>query len=497
MLDAWGHLSRRISELDALAGAAGLLEWDQQTYMPSGGGPARGQQAAVIGAILHERMTAPEVGGWLDALEASPLDEVQQAAVRKQRRSWRRSTLIPTRLVEELAIARSEGFAAWMKARQEDDFSAFEPKLQRLIDLAREAAERTATPQTAHLYDELLEEYDPGSRVADLAPMFQRLSAGLGELLTAVEGKAGPAPVDVELDDAGVQALSRRVIRDLGFDLKRGRLDLSEHPFTCGVSGDDVRLTMKLNRKSPFGALAGTIHECGHGMYEQGLPGHLAGTGLDKAAGMGLHESQSRFWENFIGRSLPFCRYLIPRMAGIWPDLAITPEALFGSQNRIERSLIRVHADEATYNLHIVVRFELEVAMMEGKLQAADLPAAWDAAYEKHLGLRPPSAKQGVLQDIHWSSGLLGYFPSYTIGNLYAASLAACVERDLPDLWAQVERGEFGAVLGWLRERVHQRGHTLDAPEIFRLAVGDRDPVADLLSHLWGRQGKLYGVSRG
>ncbi len=499
MLDAWSNLSRRLSELDALAGTSGLLEWDQQTGMPPGGAASRGQQAAVIGSLMHERFTAPEVGQWLGALEQSPLDAVQAAAVRKQRRNYRRATMLPTRLVEDLAIARSEGFSAWMKAREADDFGPFEKPLQRLIGLSREAAERTAGPQTAHLYDELLEEYDPGSRVAELAPMFTRLSAGLGELLAAVErrgAQAGPQAVELELDDAGVRTLSRRVIRDLGFDLSRGRLDLSEHPFTCGLSVDDVRLTMKLNRKNPLGALAGTIHECGHGMYEQGLPKHLSGTGLDKAAGMGLHESQSRFWENFIGRSLPFCAYLLPRMQGIWPDLALTPAQLFASQNRIERSLIRVHADEATYNLHIVVRFELEVAMLEGRLQAADLPAAWDAAYEKHLGVRAPSARQGVLQDIHWSSGLLGYFPSYTIGNLYAASLGACVQQEIPDLWGQVARGEFGPVLAWLREKIHQHGHTTDAPEIFKAAVGDRDPVADLLDHLWSRQGRLYGVER-
>jgi carboxypeptidase Taq len=297
-------------------------------------------------------------------------------------------------------------------------------------------------------------------------------------------------------DTDGLRRLSLRVMRDLGFDMKAGRLDLAEHPFSSGIATGDTRITTHLLPDNLLASLGAVTHEAGHGMYEQGLPAAWAGTGLNRAAGYGMHESQSRFWENFIGRSLPFCRYAVARMQGIWPDLELGAEQLYGAANRVERSLIRIFADEATYNLHIIVRFEVELGILEGALEARDLPEAWDAAYRRVVGVVSRSARDGVLQDVHWSSGLFGYFPSYTIGNLYAASLGATLQDALPDLWAQVERGEFREILGWLRKHIHARGAYADAPEILRAAVGDRDPVEDLVAHLWRRQGAVYGVSR-
>ena len=241
-----------------------------------------------------------------------------------------------------------------------------------------------------------------------------------------------------------------------------------------------------------MGGLTGTIHEAGHGMYEQGLPAAHAGTGVCTAAGMGLHESQSRFWENVIGRSLPFFQWLVPLIKEQWPDDAITPDQWYGHANRVERSFIRVQADEATYNLHIIIRFELELKLLTGALDIADLPEAWNKAYSDLLGITPSSPNEGVLQDVHWSNGLFGYFPSYTIGNLYAASFRFQMEEDVPDLWERITTGDFSPALTWLREKVHQHGHILDAPDIFSNAVGDRDPVADLMTHLRGRQGSLY-----
>ena len=472
-----------------------MLEWDQQTYMPSEGGAPRGGHSEVLSRLQHERWTAPEVGGWLGALPEAGSDEVQQAAVRNARRRYERSTRLPARLVGELALARAEGFSAWIKAKEADDFEPFAAPLQRLIDLVREQAERLGA--AAHPYDALLEEYDPGATVAELSPMFERLASELGIFLNALDGRPEPEGASLPtLDTEGQKRLSMRILRDLGFDLKRGRLDESEHPFTCGIHPQDVRLTTHLHAGDLLNTLGSTVHECGHGLYEQGLRADWDGTGLNHAAGCGIHESQSRFWENFIGRSLSFCKYLVPRMQGIWPDLPITAEQLYAASNRVRRSLIRVSSDEATYNLHIIVRYELEVALLEGKLQARDLPEAWRSAYTRRVGVTPPDLRTGVLQDVHWSSGYFGYFPSYTVGNLYAASYAVCVERDIPGLWADVDQGRFGTILEWLRERVHSRGHLKDAPELFRDAVGDRDPVEDLVAHLWRRQGKLYGVER-
>lgn len=494
-MEAWELLKGRIEELDAIGGAMALLEWDQQTYLPPGSGAARGTQSAVLGRIYHERFTDPAVGGWLAALGGADLDAVQTAAVRNAARKYRRATCLPPRLVEDLAHARTAGFAAWMKAREANDFAPYEAALQRLIELTREQAERQATPGQ-HPYDALLEDYDPGSTLAELRPMFERLGRELNHFLDALTDRPHPDGFGGALDVEGQRKLSDRVLTDLGFDRVHGRLDLSEHPFTVGMAVEDVRITTHFHADNFLAALGGTVHEAGHALYEQGLPKDWAGTGLDKAAGMGLHESQSRFWENFIGRSQAFCRYLAPRMQGIWPTLDVSPASLYAAMNRVERSLIRIFADEATYNLHIIARFDLEVALLEGKLQAKDLPDAWDDAYRRVVGVVAPDRKQGVLQDVHWSGGAFGYFPSYTIGNLYAASFGAKIQEDLPDIWERVERGEFTHVLAWLRDNVHRKGHFEDAPVLFRGVVGDRDPVADLVSHLWSRHGRLYGVSR-
>lgn len=495
-MTAWPLLSARIRELDALAGAAAVLEWDQQTQAPPKSAVVRGEQTALLQRIYHERFTASEVGGWLSELQGGDLDGTQAASVRLLRRRYDRAVNVPPSLVGALSVARTEGFHAWVAAKEADDFATFEPKLQRILDLTREQAAALGSAQCAHPYDALLEEYDPGSTVGALRPMFDRLGRELGVFLNTLEGLPHPAPFDPRLDIDGQKRLSERVLRDLGFDMEGGRLDRSAHPFTMGLGTGDVRLTTRFMEDNFISGLGSTVHECGHGMYEQGLPASLAGTGLNQAAGMGLHESQSRFWENFIGRSLPFFRYLAPRMGAIWPTHTFAPEVMFGAANRVQRSLIRVEADEATYNLHIIVRFGLEIDILEGKLQARDLPDAWDAAYGRVVGVVAPSAKQGVLQDVHWSSGLFGYFPSYTIGNLYAASFAQCLVGDIPDLWEHVERGDFAPILGWMRTRVHASGHTKDAPELFREVAGNRDAVEDLMAHLWSRHGALYGVRR-
>lgn len=494
-METWDKLSARLTELDAINGVIGLIGWDQMTYLPPAANEVRGQQSGVLEKLAHERFTAPEVGGWLAELEGVALDEVKTAAVRNASRSWRRATRVPGRLVEELARARADAYTAWLGAREADDYAPFARPLQRVIDLTREQG-ALLSDGAGHPYDALLEGYDPGSTVAELAPMFERLGRELGVLLAALDGKPHPAAFIERLDIPGQRKLSDRLLVDLGFDLRRGRLDDSEHPFTSGQHPTDVRLTSHFYEDDFLGGLGSTVHECGHGLYEQGLDVAWDGTGVNKAAGMGLHESQSRFWENMIGRSLPFFRYLVPRMQGIWPRLATTPEALYAGANRVERSLIRIYADEATYNLHILVRFGLECRIFEGALDADALPAAWDEAYRTTVGLVAPSAKQGVLQDVHWSSGLFGYFPSYTIGNLYAASFTEVMQQELPTMWEDVERGHFAGILGWLRERVHRRGHLKDAPLLVRDAVGDRDPVDDLVNHLWRRQGALYGVTR-
>jgi carboxypeptidase Taq len=489
--DAWTQLTTRIGELETLAGVCAVLEWDQQTYMPTKGAAYRGQHMALMSALYHEKLTDPAVGDWLASL-ATDSDAVRKAAVRNIGRKYAKATKLPTKLVQAFARAQSDGFVAWNQAREAKDWMVFQPKLENLIALLKEQVAHLG--EADHDYDLLLDDYDPGSTTAELRPLFDRLGTELSDFVRSIADKPSPAALDTTCDAAGQARLSGEIIRAMGFDMDAGRLDVSVHPFTCGTGPQDVRLTTHYHERDLINTLGSTIHECGHGLYEQGLPEDWAGTSLRNAAGMGLHESQSRFWENHIGRSRAFCRWVLPRVRKQWPDFPLDAEALYGAMNRVEPSLIRVAADEVTYNLHIIVRFQLELALITGDLAVADLPGAWNDAYERVVTVRPGNDLEGVLQDVHWSSGLFGYFPSYTVGNLYAASFKHQMELDLPDMWNQVERGEFAPILGWLRDKVHLRGHELDAPEIFRQAVGDRDPVADHMAHIQARHGALYGT---
>lgn len=493
---AWQSIQGRVRELEALSGAMGVLEWDQQVWMPRGGAEYRGQQQALLQGLAHERVAAPEVGDWLGALRAdagTAADPVRRAALRNLGRSHARAVQVPADLVRAMAEASSRGFADWMTAREADDFAPFAASLTELVRLQRQKVACFAP--AAHPYDHLVGEYDPGATTADLRALFVRLEEHLaGFVQAATTSGVAPAALNLEVPVEAQRRLSMRIIKALGFDLGCGRLDESEHPFSMGIGPKDVRLTTHYKPSDLLSSLGGTIHECGHGMYEQGLPEAMAGTTLRAAAGFGLHESQSRFWENMIGRSQAFCEWLAPMVREEVPGSTVSADQLYGAANCVRASLIRIEADEATYNLHILVRFQLETALLEGALEVADLPAAWDAAYQRLLGVRAPSPKKGVLQDVHWSAGLFGYFPSYTIGNLYAAGFTRAMEAALPGMWTQVERGEFQDILGWLRTHVHQRGHEVDPPQVYSDAAGPGDPVDDLMAHLRRRHGALHGL---
>jgi len=492
----WSELTRRYGEIRALDSINGILQWDQQTHMPSGGAAGRARQNAVLSALRHERWTAPVIGELLSTLEAAgDLTAEQAAGVRNLRRDWDRSVKLPVELVERLARARAGAFSAWAAAKEADDFESFVPPLSEVFELTREMSERMFTDEDC-LYDALLAEFDPGTTAASLNSMFNRLAGELNIFLDTIEGCPTPPELEGPFPVEGQRAFSQELIQRIGYDLSRGRLDEAEHPFTVGIGTGDVRITTHLYEHDLLSGMGGTVHEVGHALYEQGLPDALTGTGAGGAAGMGLHESQSRFWENFIGRSLSFSELVAPMLEQHFPGRGIGPTALYQANNRVRRSLIRISADEVTYNLHIIVRARLEQAIFAGDLAVADLRGAWDDAYAEVVGVRPDNARDGVLQDVHWASGAIGYFPSYTIGNLYAASLGAKLSDEMPDIWDKVRAGEFAPILGWLREKIHSRGHLADAPEIIRDAVGDRDPVEDLVSYLWGRHGRIYGVSR-
>jgi carboxypeptidase Taq len=491
---AWSDLTTILRDLEAIDGAAGVLGWDQQTMMPRRGGASRGEQMAVLARLGHERLVDPRVGELLDALGKTELDAVQKASLRNTRRQYARASRVSPALVTKLAVAQSEAFEAWVQAKQRNDFESFAPHLEKLLALTLERAR--AIDPSRHPYDVLLDEFDPGTTVASLRGMFARLRAGLSELIRAVASRPQLPYVDARFPVERQRGLHADVARALGYDFEAGRLDEAEHPFTVGFHPHDVRITTHFYENDILGGLGGTVHETGHALYEQGLPLDWRGTNVSRAASFGLHESQSRFWENFVGRSLPFFRWFEARMKQAFPETTVTAEDLYRAANRVVPGTIRVKADEVTYNLHIIVRFELELELFEGRLAVRDLPAAWNRRYQEYLGITPPNDAEGVLQDVHWSSGAFAYFPSYTLGNLYAASFGATLQREIPDLWPRIEQGDFAVVLGWLREKIHRKGHLHDAPDIVRSVVGDRDHVEDLLAYLWGRHGALYGVTR-
>ena len=490
---AWSDLTTYLEELGAIEGAASLLSWDQQVSMPEGGAAIRGDQLAALSRVIHERCTAPQLGDWLSALEESPSDPVQAATAKVLRKRYDHATRVSADLVARIAKAETDGFEAWLKARAESDFSLFEGPLRLLVDLCVERAEAIGCGKLA--YDVVVDDHDPGVDSAFLATTFSRLQAGLTELLQAIRAFPTPEKLGGNHDISKQRALHLELVKAIGYDLKNGRIDDAEHPFTVGIGKGDCRITTHYYPGDLLSGLGGTIHETGHALYEQGMPHHLKGTLLAECASLGMHESQSRFWENFIARSLPFCRWLTPRM-NHHLGTNFTSEGVFRASNRVEPGLIRIYSDEVTYNLHIIIRVQLEQALFSGDIRVGDLPLAWNAKYEEFLGIRPDNDVDGVLQDVHWSAGLFGYFPSYTLGNMYMASMAAVIREAQPHFWDNVEQGQFGDIRAWLRKNIHNKGKMGEPADILRAAMGPRDHVEDLLAHLWERYGAIYPVQR-
>jgi carboxypeptidase Taq len=492
MADTFAALKAHLSEIETLDGVAATLGWDEQTYMPKKAAGLRGGQMALLSRLTHERVTDPRIGDWLEGLD--PSDPLQRACIRNLGRTYRRERRVPAELVDRLARVKSDAFQAWIEAKKNSSWSSFAPVLETLLALSIERAK--AIDATRHPYEVVLEQYDPGTSVESLRAMFTRLRNELVPLIGAIAEKPLLRPLDGAFAMDKQWAFNQDVSLALGYDFEGGRIDPAEHPFSTGQGEGDVRITSHLHETDILGGLGSTIHETGHALYEQGLPHRHASTTVREAASFGLHESQSRFWENYVGRSRPFARWLTGAFAKHFPDAKVSADQIFQAQNRVERSLIRVQADEVTYNLHIIVRFELELALFEGTLQVKDVPAAWNERYREYLGVTPPDDARGCLQDVHWSAGLFGYFPSYTLGNLYGASLGKAMETEVPGFWTLVEKGDFAPILAWLRKNIHDQGHLVEAPEIVKAAVGPRDHVADLTDYLWTRMGEAYGVKR-
>ena len=473
-----------------------LLEWDQETYMPPGGAEGRGRVLATLAGLRHARLTSAELADCVALLAASePEDGDWGAQVREALRQVRRAAAVPRRLAEEIAAASSAGLAAWQEARPRRDFAILAPALVRLLALKREEAACLA--EGGPPYDALLDQYEPGARAAELGPLFAALRARLVPLVRAVVESGRP------VDEAAVRGsypleaqreLGSWVAAQIGFDFAAGRLDLSAHPFCMGIDRRDVRLTWRADESDFRPGLMGILHEMGHGLYDQGLPGEWQGTPLGEAASVGIHESQSRLWEILVGRGRAFWDWLHPHFRRAFPGQGPEADALWRALHAIRPSLIRVEADEATYNLHVLVRFELERALFDGSLEVEDLAAAWDDAYEATLGLRPGHDGEGVLQDLHWAAGYFGYFPTYTLGTLAAVQLHGAADRELGGLARALAAGDFSGLLGWLRDRVHRLGSRLRPAELLAHAAGAPLSAEPFLAYLEALADELYGV---
>ncbi|MDT7043877.1 carboxypeptidase M32 [Candidatus Nitronereus thalassa] len=483
---AWDTLSHQISELDTLAGIGGLLAWDQQVIMPSNSVEGRTQQSEMIGRLYHEQATSPRLGELIEAVAALPNPTIeQQAAVRNLRRTYARSTCVPQTLASQIAKASANGIAAWGEAKKEKNYKRFVKSLQTNLDLALERAQ--AIDSSRHPYDVLLEDYDPGTTVKDLRLMFGTLQPGLTTVRNAALAKKPAEPFTELFEVAKQLTLHQEVIRAVGYDTTRGALHEAEHPFSCRVGRGDVRIATHVHERDFLSGLAATMHELGHALYEQGIPDGPGSSAVYAATSTGLHESQSRLWENMVGRSLEFYQWLQPLMTKHFPRQAFDPENVFKTSCHVNSGSIRIFSDEVSYNLHIILRFEMELALLEKRITVNEAPGEWEKLSEQYLGIRPSDPAEGILQDAHWAGGAFGYFPSYTLGNLYAASLFAKLHECIPNLGHQITEGNFAPTLQFLRERIHHHGHLYETPDLLQKAVGTRDHVKDLLAYLQGR----------
>ncbi len=475
-------------ETQALSRVAGRLSWDQETVMPRGAGAQRAEESGAMEAVLHARRTDPRVAEWLAAAQAP--DEAGVAQMRLIRRSHGRSVKVPADLATALARLTSRSQGIWAAARAADDFAAFAPTLAEVVRLKREEA--AALAGQGDLYDAMIDDYEPGATAAGLAAIFDEMRPRLVALRDRALGADGVDPVRGDFDMDKQLRLSRDLAALFGYDFERGRIDLAVHPFSSG-SGEDVRITTRVAEDDPFNCLYSTIHEVGHACYEQGIDAAYSLTPVGQGVSMGVHESQSRIYENQLGRSRAFCHYLYGRMRETFGDIGVDNEdEFYRVVNRMHNGYIRTEADEVQYNLHIMLRFDMERALIAGDLSVADLEAAWNERFKADFGHAVDRPANGVLQDVHWSVGLFGYFPTYSLGNVYAGCLYAALRRDLPELDAQLARGDLSAATGWLRDKVQRQGGLYTPQETISRACGAAPSAGPLLDYLEQKFGALY-----
>jgi carboxypeptidase Taq len=482
------RLSELLGEIADLGHAGQVLAWDQQVMMPPAGGPARGEAMATISRMHHDRLVAPELGALLDA--AAETEPRMARAIRRDHDIARR---VPGELTAQMSRAGSDGYAAWLQAREDNDYATFEPALRRNIELVRRYA--ACFPEAAHPYDPLLDRYEPGTTAAQVSALFVRLREGLVPLLSQIALQPARQAFTGDFPIAAQREIGLEIVQSMGFDTAAWRLDDAVHPFAASPARSDIRVTSRFDDHSLTGLFA-LMHEVGHGLYEHGIDPALERTTLCGGVSLAVHESQSRLWENLVGRSPEFWSHWLPRMRERFPLTLrdVDLDAFIRAINIVRPTLIRVEADEVTYSLHVILRYELELALVEGSLDPADLPAAWAAKMKQFLGVDVPDDLRGVLQDIHWSEGIIGYFPTYAIGNVLAAQLWRAAHADIADLGEEIGRGELAALRVWLREKVHRHGRLLTPLELVEQAVGGPLDPEPMLEHLRTKYGALYDL---
>jgi carboxypeptidase Taq len=497
--DTYAAFLKLVRELNTARTIEALLDWDQEAIMPRRGAEDRANQAAFIAGIAHERLTSNELGRLLEKLESAgdSGDPAAAANVREVRREFNRAVKLPTALVQDIARAVALAKETWAAARKQSAFSKFAPHLEKLLDLKRDVADRVGW--NTEPYDALMDEFEPGAKAADVQAVFDKVRAELVPLVQAIA--SAPRKPDLTVLErhcpTGAQAaFNRTIAQALGFDFDAGRIDTTTHPFCSGLSPLDVRLTTRYDEKYMPMSLFGIMHETGHGLYEQGFDPANTGTPMAQAVSLGIHESQSRMWENQVGRSRPFWNHFFPQLQAAFPSMKdVSLDAWAFGVNNVRPSLIRVEADEVTYGLHIMLRFDLERRMIRGELAVKDIPAAWNDGMKSLLGITPPNDAQGCLQDIHWSLATFGYFPTYALGNLYAAQFFDKARQELGDLDATIARGELQPLREWLREKIHRHGKRYRAAELVKVVTGRDLSHQPFVDYLKGKFRPLYGLA--
>lgn len=494
------QFKKLLAEFTDLSRANALAGWDQQVYMPHGAAEDRGNILATLAGVAHEKFTSAEMGSLLEALipQAKEMDPDSDDAclILRTAHDFEKQTKIPTEKVAEYAQVFTLAEVAWEHAREEKNFKLFQPNLEKIVDLRREYS--SYFQPYDHIYDPQLDDFEPGLKTADVLKIFDKLRPQQVALLKAIAEKPeiDDSFLNLEFPEKDQWAFGEEVISKFGFDWNRGRQDSSVHPFTTSFGIGDVRITTHVYTNRAASALFSTMHEGGHALYEQGISTSIGRYQIATGASMAVHESQSRLWENIIGRSKAFWKFFYPKFQQTFPTQLgkVSLDQFYRAINKVQPSFIRTESDEATYNLHIMLRMELEIALLEGKLAVKDLPEAWNARMKEYLGVVPPNDRLGVLQDVHWSSGLMGYFPTYALGNLISAQIWEKVQSDIPTIEAQIESGKFDELLGWLRTNIHRHGAKFEPQVLVKRVTGSEIVAEPYMRYLTGKYSEIYGL---